>query len=394
MSGLVDRLISAVGADRRESGIGFNAVYQPVGGQGGKIMPPTLPVPDDVKRAAQRDGRSLRPYLFEERLIDGERRDTVVLDQVPSQANRVEEALLAARDTGRLDLPMFELLMKDEGIRLTSLDFPHRYADAYLRDSEVAGVRFDSSEVGQALRLASVNDVRPLYRREPYSLIFGAWDSHRKGRWPKFARLYSSMMFGTEWLTGERRAGRFDPMNITGAIDDKAKAEGNWRFLPEGTKAKGGKLSEIGHGHIAPNASHGGVTVREVRRQGWISCAGLERLRFGDASPEAATLARATLAALALAGDRLAFGRPSLWLRSGCDLTKVSETLFFEVVGGAQEPIEASSAEILAAFVELRDRAASAGIVMEADVIEVAPTKQLAEAIRFALRSAAPDAGE
>ncbi|GAB2932769.1 hypothetical protein GCM10027280_20590 [Micromonospora polyrhachis] len=357
-------------------------------------MPPTLPVPDDVKRAAQRDGRSLRPYLFEERLIDGERRDTVVLDQVPSQANRVEEALLAARDTGRLDLPMFELLMKDEGIRLTSLDFPHRYADAYLRDSEVAGVRFDSSEVGQALRLASVNDVRPLYRREPYSLIFGAWDSHRKGRWPKFARLYSSMMFGTEWLTGERRAGRFDPMNITGAIDDKAKAEGNWRFLPEGTKAKGGKLSEIGHGHIAPNASHGGVTVREVRRQGWISCAGLERLRFGDASPEAATLARATLAALALAGDRLAFGRPSLWLRSGCDLTKVSETLFFEVVGGAQEPIEASSAEILAAFVELRDRAASAGIVMEADVIEVAPTKQLAEAIRFALRSAAPDAGE
>lgn len=391
MSGLADRLVEAVREDRRDAGIAFNAVYQPVGGQGGKIMPPTFPITDEERRAAQREGRLPRPYLFERRLVDGEQCDTVVLDQVPSQANRVEMALLAARDAGRLDLPLFELTMKEEGVRLTSLDFPHRYADAYLRDSEVDGVRFDSSDVGRELRSATAADARPLYRREPYSLIFGAWDSHRKGRWPKFARVYSSMMFGIEWVEGDRRAGRFDPLNLTGAIDDKRKAEGDWRFLPEGTKGKGTKLSEIGHGHIAPNPAHGGVSVREVRRQGWISCAGLERLRFGDASAEAATLARAALAALALAGDRLAFGRPSLWLRSGCDLTRISETIVFERDGGECEPVEVTSGEAIAAFVELRERAAAAGIPMATDVIPVAPSGQLANAIRFALTQSVSD---
>lgn len=386
--GLVDRLVSAVGEERRDAGIAFRGVYQPVGGPGGRVAPPTFPVSEVELRSAQREGRLPRPYVFERRLVDGEQVETVVMDQVPSQANRVEEALLQARDGGRVDLPAFELVMKEEGVRLTSLDFPHRYADAYLRDSMVEGVRFDRSEVGRELRSASAVDVRPLYRREPYSLLFGAWDSHRKGRWPKFARLYASEMFGVQWMEGDRRAGRLDPVNLTGAVDDKTKAEGDWRFLPEGTKAKGERLSKIGHGHIAPNPAPGGVTVREVRRQGWISLAGLERLRFGDAPAHAATLARATLLALALAGDRLMFGRPSLWLRSGCDLTRVSETVAFERDGGEWEPLEVSAGDTLAAFVELRDRAADAGVVMDADVVSVSPTKQLAEAIRFAMKSA------
>jgi hypothetical protein len=49
----------------------------------------------------------------------------VVIDHEPSQANRVEEALHDARDTGMVQLPMFEL--RAGAIRLTSLDFPHRY---------------------------------------------------------------------------------------------------------------------------------------------------------------------------------------------------------------------------------------------------------------------------
>jgi CRISPR-associated protein GSU0053/csb1, Dpsyc system len=119
-----ERLLAALSENRRETGIVVHAVYQPVGGPGGKIMPPTYP-----------DG----PYLLEDRWIDGEKQRTVVIDQAPSQANRVEEALRLARDTGRLELPIFELsLQTDVGpVRLTSLDFPHRYADAYLRDSEI-----------------------------------------------------------------------------------------------------------------------------------------------------------------------------------------------------------------------------------------------------------------
>lgn len=128
-----DRLLTAVAEDRGDAGIVIEGEYRPAGD--GKVMPPSFP-----------EG----PYLFESRWVAGEERRVVVLDQVPSQANRIEEALLAARDAERIELPLFELHAKTSRgpLRLTSLQFPHRYADAYLRDSLVAGERFDRSPSG------------------------------------------------------------------------------------------------------------------------------------------------------------------------------------------------------------------------------------------------------
>ena len=276
---LADRLLPAVMPSREHTAIVVRAIYQPVGRAGRTVMPPTYPVNNGDRDPNAR-------YLVDSRLVDGEQRRSVVMDQEPSQANRVEEALRDARDAGHLQLPIFEL--RTGAIRLTSLDFPHRYADAYVRDSLVDRVRFDQSPVGMRLRTTTAADVRPLYEREPCSLIFGAWDSHRKGRWPKFARLYAAAMYGLDPVTGRRMGGRLDPVNLTGLVDDKAKAEADWQFILEGVKAKGNRLSEIGHGNIAPNPVPGGVTVSEIRRVASISLAGLERLRFGDASAEAA----------------------------------------------------------------------------------------------------------
>lgn len=384
MTDLADLLVAETSDDRAASAIGISATYQPAGGEGDKIMPPTFP---GVNKGESQ-------YLFEQRWISGEQTKVVVVDQTQSQANRVEEALREARDAGRITLPMFEMLVKtDHGpVRLTSLDFPHRYADAYLRDSEVAGVRFDKSPVGQRLRETSLDDVRPLYEREPCSLLYGAWDSHRAGRWPKFARVYTASVIGIDPLDGARAAGRMDPANLSGAIDSKAKAESDWEFVEDGKKVKGAKLSEIGHGNIAPGlANVGGVSVREVRRSAWISLSGLDRLRFGDASPEAAGLARATLAALALAGDRLAFGRPSVWLRSGCDLVRTGERVVVERPGGKDETVAVSAAEAIAAYHDLRERTAAAGIVMADDVVAIEPIDSLRKAILAAVTSGAPD---
>jgi len=342
-SKFADRLIAAVSEDRLDAGITVEAVYRAPGD--GKIMPPSFPQ---------------GPYLIEPRWVDGAERSAVVLDQVPSQANRVEEALLTARSEGRIQLPLFELqATTGHGVlRLTSLEFPHRYADAYLRDSLVDGQRFDASEVGRRLREASAEDARPLYERDPGSLIFGAWDSHREGRWPKFARFYTSSMMGLDPKGGLRRGTRMDPWNLGGGIDDKEKAEGDWAYEPGGSREfpKERRLSAIGHGNIAPVEVFGGVSITQAQRNAWLSLAGLERLRFGDASPEAAKLARACLASLAMAGDRLAFGRPSLWLRSGCDLIRVSEKLAFERDGGEREEFTLTATEAIAAFGELRDR--------------------------------------
>jgi CRISPR-associated protein Csb1 len=378
----VARLLAAVGEDRRDAGIAVDAVYRPAGD--GKVMPPSFP-----------DG----PYLYEPRWVEGERREVVVLDQVPSQANRVEEALLSARDKGGIELPLFELTAKTTlgVVRLTSLQFPHRYADAYLRDTQVGGMRFDASPYGRRLREASSEDARPLYERDPVSLIFGAWDSHRKGRWPKFPRVYCSSVTGLDPAEGARRGSRMDPLNLTGAIDDKAKAEADWRYLPPGEKkVKGQKLSEIGHGNVVTKvgdkAVHGGVAVTAARRSAWLSLAGLERLRFGDASADAAVLARAALAALALAGDRLAFGRPSVWLRSGCDLVRVSEVLAFEQDLGRREEFELTADEAVGAFGELRERASAAGITMATDTVALEPIPALAAAIEYSFTQAVPAA--
>lgn len=371
---LIERLLAAVGDDRVDAGVSVRGVYRPAADE--KVMPPTFPG---------------GPYLLESRRVDGVMQETVVLDQVPSQANRIEEALLIARDKGRIELPLFELHAKTSRgmVRLTSLEFPHRYADAYLRDSLVNGVRFDRSDVGQRLRQVSAEDARALFERDPGSLIFGAWDSHRKGRWPKFARFYTSATFGLEPKEGERRSMRKDPLNLTGGIDDKTKAEADWAFAPVGEKTKGKKLSEIGHGSaLAKAAPPGGMAISEARRDAWISLGGLERLRFGDAPSETVRLARATLLALALVGDRLAFDRPSVWLRSGCDLVRVRETLAFERDGGQVEEFSLSADEAIEVFGELRDRTAATGLVMAADTIDLEPIPELAKAIDFAVTKA------
>jgi CRISPR-associated protein Csb1 len=205
-------------------------------------------------------------------------------------------------------------------------------------------------------------------------------------------------MFGVDPVFGERRGGRVDSQNLIGAVDDKARAEGDWSFVAPGepgrAKVKGQRLSEIGHGNIAPNPVPGGVTVSAVHRIASLSLGGLERLRFGDVSPEAAALARAALAALALAGDRLAFRRPSVWLRSGCDLARESEVVGLELPGGELDVLEVSAAQALEAFHELRDQATRLGVVMAEDVIAVEPIAALRQAIEFAAAQAVAGAEE
>ena len=197
--------------------------------------------------------------------------------------------------------------------------------------------------------------------------------------------MYASSVVGLDPKEGVRRGSRMDPFNLTGAIDDKAKAEAGWSYIAAGEKEKGQKLSEIGHGNIAPGEVHGEVVITGAERRAWLSLAGLERLRFGDALPEAARLARACLAALALAGDRLAFGRPSVWLRSGCDLVRTSEVLAFDRDGAGREEFGLTAAEAIAVFSDLRDRAAAAGIVMATDTITLEPIPALAEAIEYSI---------
>ena len=67
---------------------------QPADKADGKVHPPTYAGPEGSPRADE------ARYHIEERRSDGETVMAVVLDSVPSQANRAEEALLDAYEDG------------------------------------------------------------------------------------------------------------------------------------------------------------------------------------------------------------------------------------------------------------------------------------------------------
>lgn len=377
---LYDELLSAVCLTGPRAVLRVTAVYQPAGGVGSRVFPPTYPVQNGS------------PYVIEKRRVDGAEREDVLLDSVPSQANRAEEALLRAHRSGTVRVPLLQVEHTGAApVVLSSLEFPHRYADAYLRDSLLSGEVFDKTALGRSLLAASPADASALYAHDPGSLVYGAWNSHRKGQQQKFPRVYSSEIVGWNPVLGGRNAGRMDPLNLQGAVKLIAGGEG-WQFAPVSTKAKGEKLSEIGHGNVAPNPQHGGVTISAAQRFATLSLAGLDRIGFGAASIEAARAARVVLAAYALLADRLAFGRPTVWLRSGCELVLETERIEWVLRGGDTEEITFSVEQAVELFDLAKAHAEKQGVPLATETISLAPSPALAQAIDFSLTKVAPSA--
>jgi CRISPR-associated protein Csb1 len=86
-------LVSAVTAD---AALRRRQRLQPIGGKGDKILPPTYP--------EERRGAGPR-HVYERRRINGAEVWCVLVDSVQSQANRLEEALLAAVRERAIELP-------------------------------------------------------------------------------------------------------------------------------------------------------------------------------------------------------------------------------------------------------------------------------------------------
>lgn len=120
-------------------------------------------------------------YATEDRYIDGKTVPCVLLDSVASQANRMELALQEAVDNGEIELPIVSTefsAVENPGIpKITSLQAPHRIADAIFRDSKLGDVRFRDSVIGRSLNLLSTAYATPLLQYAPHSLVFGMWDS-------------------------------------------------------------------------------------------------------------------------------------------------------------------------------------------------------------------------
>ncbi|MFW5834848.1 MAG: type I-U CRISPR-associated RAMP protein Csb1/Cas7u [Pseudomonadota bacterium] len=357
---------------------------QPMGGPGDKIFPPTYPG----------EGRNNVPqHVLETRRIAGAEVPCVLIDSVQSQANRLEEVLLATlrrREPGIPHLAVdFAGLADLEDIgRLTSLDAPHRVFDAIIRDSEIGGKRFPQTPLGVGLRKASLKNATALFEASPSALLFGAWNSTGEGGGlgAKFPRCLVSEIVGVGVADGKRTGSRIDPLGIRREVE-VYEVDGDWTLdKPAGGKAKKVRPSEINHGNIAPSVQTLGVTVDYAEHTAVITFPGLRRIGLptadGEVDDQRDRAGQAVLAALGLvaltAQDEAGYA-----LRSRCDLV-VDTPAPFEIVhrDGRGEGFEIDREAAVRLLGEAVDAAKAAGLPWSPEPVVLEPQARLAELVR------------
>lgn len=264
------------------------------------VQPPTYSTGE-----GGRGGRQTQTRHFSIRNISGKRALTVLLDSIPSQANRLEEIM---RNRAKaLDLPVVGVRVGGTGYLITQYDVPHRIYDGYFKFSKLNGQPFFASPVGQDILWADTFYATPLYRWSPNTLLFGGWASHAdeavmqisgsEGRFQraqaKLERAMEATIIGVvtyfqdheldlargpeimkalkQLFTVGRTQSRYDPLNPS---------------APKGKEPNKEKLSQLGLGHILPTIEEdsGYVSVEEIFYQAVLKFASLRKLYFPPGS--------------------------------------------------------------------------------------------------------------
>ena len=378
------------------SAAGFRSItkLQPLEGTGGKIFPATY---------------SGGVYATEKRRIldaTGQEKeiDCVVIDSVQSQSNRAEEALKRAVERNKLSLPLIEVDFSNinEKLRspiqnLTSLDVPHRLADAILRDSELPdGTRFSKSEYAKRWSRSNLWDATAVYEICPTALVLGMWGSPEKpgGLGAKFERAYVSEIVAIDVDRIEKRGGfRIDPLGSRSTILLKEKGDGTFEV---GT----GKVrpSVLNHGNILFESNNGGIRCRYAEQTTVVSLGALRKLNFpvnGRNGIQKDDAGRTVLAALGLCAGVLATEMGTS-LRSRCNLVpeSVREWELIDKPGKEPRTFKLSGESAIALFEQAVKAAEGVGLSWMKEKLTLHPSKELAELVRQSQEAAAKEKGE
>lgn len=394
----------------RAAAIRCRRTLEPAGGPGDKVFPPTYA---GATYAVER--RRIRRNGTEEVV------ECVLLDSVQSQANRIEEALQGAVDRGMIQIPVIEVdfshvdptgdpedderqaRLLDPIGKVTSLQVPHRLADAILRDSLLDGVPFRESEVGRTIDTASARNATPLYQLCPTALVLGMWDSTgpKGGLGAKFARALVSEIVGIDATVIEYNRGiRRDPLGVRAGARVVKTSLRSWEVAGD-SKGKGTvSPAEINHSNVpfgGKSEDNGGVTISYAEQTTTLSLVGLRRLRFpldrhDDRVDEAG---RTVVAAMALCGATLA-AEDGYDLRSRCLLWPTGPMTWELLDRPGESPrtytLDADGAvALLEAAVE---RAESLGLSWRKDPLQLKPSPQLVDLVRTSQEIAATQGTE
>lgn len=373
---------------------------QPVGGKGDKLFPPTYP--------EERRGEGPR-HVFERRRVNGHTIWCGLVDSVQSQANRLEESLLAAVREGAIELPYVTVDFRNAGLagftEITSLDAPHRVYDAILRDSLLDDQPFMKSPLGLRLAQSKPSDATALLQASPTALLFGAWHSTGEGGGfgAKFPRCLVSEIIAVDVpvedgatdsrgevairTSGRRTGSRIDPLGVLRKVQ-VFKGQDGWDTTKEraGKNAKQVRPSEINHGNIAPTVEALGVTCDYAEHTAVLSFAGLRRLFFGGGQRDAA--GRAVLAALGITALTEQDAR-GYALRSRCDLVCDGREAFELVhADGKTEPLDVDRHMARKLYAEALQTAREAGFDLRVEPTRLTPQDKLVHIVKESQRQA------
>jgi len=358
---------------------------QPIEGEGGKVFPSTY---DKGKYATEK--RRLASDDGTEREVE-----CVLLNSVQSEANAAELALLHAIEREQIRLPLIEVDFSEANQQfqkdlpnLTSLEVPHRLADAILRDSMLPdGTRFSKSDYAARWGRSNLWNATAIYELCPTALVFGMWGSPEKpgGLGAKFERAYISEIVGVDALVVKERSGyRIDPISASKDVPLVRTGDG---FQLAAEKAKNPvRPSELNHGNIPFDSTNGGVRCRFAERTTVVSLGALRKLRFpsdGKNDAKRDDAARTVLAAMGLCAGVLASERGTS-LRSRCSLRPVAPRVWelLDGPGAAAKTYTVDSAAAIALLNEAVAAAKGAKLTWMEEKLTLKPTPELTALIR------------
>ena len=366
---------------------------QPVGGAGDKLFPATY---------------SEGKYATERRRLPGERElvDCVRINSVQSEANHAELALQDAYDSGSIPIPVIEVNLSKTAEfpkplpNLSSLEVPHRLADAILRDSVLPdGTRFQKSSYAAAWSRANLWNATPIYELCPTALLFGMWGSPDKpgGLGAKFERAYVSEIVAVDFTMPEVRNGfRIDPIEIRKAVTLRETEDG---FALATAKDKDAVVpSKLNHGNIPFDTKNAGVRCRYVEQTTVISLGALKKLRFPDGAKQSMDrdhAGRTVLAALGLCAAVLTSERGTS-LRSRCQLWPEAPRQWelLETPGQAPRLFTITGEQATVLVKEAVAAAKTLGLNWMEEKLMLEPSPELLELILESQKKAATEPGE
>ena len=385
----LEALLKGCANDSFDDGIRIDTKLVPLGGTASPVKPAVY-----EGGTYQLDRRWADPN-------DDEPTPVIVIDNVPSQANRLEDALRQHRES--LSIP--ELVLDLTGLahlpahlprQLSSLQFPHRNGDAYLRDAKVEDEDFTKSALGRSILSATAQTCGPLMAWFPQALLYGFWQSHlgKKRQNTKHARAWVSEIVGWRPASTETRVMglKGDPLNlsttepVTSDVNDRTRWNvGKDSGIPGG---KSERLSEIGHGQVpfmGKDATAGAVSFARISQRATVSFAQLRRVGLGGNGTENADAAvRALLVALGLHAHQLAFGR-GFALRSGAELRPQSTNATWLSTDGDKPCDLGDAAETADLLRSAKSHAQSTGVPLDGWGLPpkfLTPKDELAKVIR------------